>query len=199
MLRRDSEWVELNRNSMDSTLDYARAQGFHEQTVRRLASLAEKDQQILMDMVIALKIGQNHIRDLLDWLDEIVLRDGGSVATILARAPFSEILTDPRLGRNDKLKRVKEELRRLRFPRLSQIEREITSRIRALKLGPQIQVASPPGLEGGYLTVQLKAASREELKALVAGLAQAVEKPEIDEIFELLGGRKPGEGRGENL
>ena len=199
MLRRDSEWVELNRNSMDSTLDYARSQGFHEQTVRRLASLAEKDQHILMEMVIALKIGQNHIRDLLDWLGEIVLRDGGSIATILSRAPFCEILTDPRLGRNDKLKRVKEELRRLRFPRLSQMETKIASRIRSLRLGPLIQVASPPGLEGCFLTVQLKAANPGELRRLVAELAQAVEKPEIDEIFELLGGRKPGEGRDENL
>jgi hypothetical protein len=184
---------------MESTLDYARARGFHEQTVKRLLSLGEEDQQVLMDMVAALRIGHNHVRDLLDWLDEIVLRDGGSIAAILARAPFGEILTDPRLGRSDKLKRVKEELRRLRFPRLSQIETEIASRIRALKLGPKTQVAAPPGLEGGFLTVQLKATSREELRGMVAALAQAVEKPEIDEVFELLGGRKAGEGRDESL
>ena len=184
---------------MDSTLDYARARGFHEQTVRRLLSLAEEDQQVLMKMITALKIGQNHIRDVLDWLDEIVLRDGGSIAAILARAPVGDIMTDPRLGRSDKVKRVKEELRRLRFPRLSQMETEIASRIRSLKLGPLIQVTSPPGLEGCFLTVQLKAANPGELKRLVAELAHAVEKPEIDEIFELLGGRKPGEGRDENL
>jgi|SRR5262245_28259333 len=184
---------------MESTLDYARKRGFHEQTVKRLLSLAEEDQRALMDMVAALKIGHNHVRDLLDWLDEIVLRDGGSIAAILGRAPFCEILTDPRLGRSDKLKRAKEELRRLRFPRLSQIEAEIASRVRVLKLGPQIQVGTPPGLEGGFLTVQLKVTSREDLKKLVAELAQAAEKPEIDEIFEFLGGRKAGEGRDESL
>jgi hypothetical protein len=178
---------------MDQTTDYARAKGFHEQTVKRLMSLPEEDQRILMEMVIALKIGQNHIRDLLDWLDEIALRDGGSIATILARATFCEIVTDPRLGRNDKLKRVKEELRRLRFPRLSQIETEIASRIQALKLGPHTQLASPLGLEGGFLTVQLKAASYDELKRLVSGLAQAVDTSEVKEIFDLLEGRRvPG-------
>jgi hypothetical protein len=184
---------------MDSTLDYLRARGFHEQTVTRLRSLRAEDQQALMNMIVALRMGHNHVRDVLDWLDEIALRDGGSIATILTHATFGEILTDPRLGRNDKLKRVKEELWRVRFPRLSRMETEIAARIRALKLGPQTQVATPPGLEGGYLTVQLKAANREELRRIVAALAQAVEKPEVDEIFELLGGRGPGEGHDEGL
>jgi hypothetical protein len=174
---------------MQQTAQYARARGFHEQTVGRLLALAAEDQQVFMDFVEGLKIGENHVRDLLDWLHEIRLRDGNGLATTLGGRIFQEIMTDPRLGRNDKLKRIKEELRRLRFPRLSHIEAEITKRIRALKLGAETQMAGPPGLEGGFLTVHLKAANHAELKRLIAGLAEAVERAEVKEIFELLDGR----------
>jgi len=33
---------------------------------------------------MALKIGENHLRDLMDWLEEISLRDGCAVDAILA-------------------------------------------------------------------------------------------------------------------
>ncbi len=133
-------------------------------------------------------MGENHFRDFLDWLEEIALRDGVSLCEILKMESFVRILSDPRLGRSDRLKRVKEELRRLRFPRLSQIEEEIQRKIRALKLGPQIQMTVPSGLEGGVLTVHVKAASYEELKRSVKELAVALEKKEMEEIFLFLRG-----------
>lgn len=175
------------------SLDYARIKGFHEATIKRLSSLAQQDQEALMAIVATLRASENHVRDLLDWLEEIAVRDGTPIKDVLAKDTLGALLTDPRLGRNDKLKRLKEELRRIRFPRLSQIETEITKRIQALKLGPQVQLAVPTGLEGGFLTVQLKATSHEELRQLLAELAQAVEKMEVKEIFELLDGGKVSE------
>jgi hypothetical protein len=154
--------------------------------------LARQDQQALMDIVSALKASENQVRDMLDWLQEIALRDGIEIKDVLSKEMFAAILTDPRLGRNDKLKRVKEELRRTRFPRLSRIETEIIKRIQALKLKPQARLVVPAGLEGGFLTVQLKAGSHQELKQLLAELALAADKNEVKEIFELLDGRELG-------
>lgn len=172
----------------EKILEYGKEKGFHRKILERWLSLAEPDRQSLLDLARELKIGANHLSDLLDWLGEIHLRDGRSPAQVLKGDSFSRLLSDPRLGRNDKLKRLKEELRRLRFPRLSRIEGEIQKRIRELKLGPQIQTAVPPGLEGGALTLQLKASSHEELKALVEELRGALEKQAMREIFDLLRG-----------
>jgi len=171
------------------SLDYARSKGFHQATITRLASLAQQDQQALMVIVATLRASENHVRDLLDWLQEIALRDGIEIKDVLSKEAVAGILTDPRLGRNDKLKRLKDEVRKVRFPRLSQVETEIAKRIQALKLKPQAQVTVPAGLEGGFLTVQLKARSRQELQQLSADLAQAVERNEVKEIFELLDGK----------
>lgn len=176
--------------------NYLRDRGFHAEIVKRLLDLPREDQDAIGQILLALKIGDNHARDMLDWLEEIVKRDDTRVSTILARETFRRILTDPRLGRNDKLKRVKEELRRLRFPRLSGIEGQIAKKIQTLKLNPRIQMAVPSGLEGGFLTVQLKALSQAELRRLASELAQAAEKQELQEVFELLDGRRiPGEDK----
>jgi hypothetical protein len=172
-----------------ASLEYARSKGFHEATIKRLSSLAQQDQHAFMAIVTTLKASENHVRDLVDWLEEITLRDGIEIRDVLSREAFAAILTAPRLGRNDKLKRVKEELRRIRFPRLTQIEAEISRRLQALKLKPQAQIAAPAGLEGGFLTVQLKARSHQELKQLIADLAQAVDRNEVKEIFAMLDGK----------
>lgn len=133
-------------------------------------------------------MGENHFRDFLDWLEEISLRDGVSLCEILKGDSLLRISSDPRLSRNDKLKHMKEELRRLRFPRLSQIEGEIQKRIREIKLRAQIQISLPPGLEGGVLTVQVRATSYEELKRSVVELGQALERETMKDIFDLLRG-----------
>lgn len=143
-----------------------------------------------MELALNMRLGENHLRDFLDWLEEIALRDGLSFRDILQGAALSRISSDPRLSRNDRLKRMKEELRRLRFPRLARLEEQIQERVRELKLGPRLQISFPPGLEGGELTVHIKAASCAELEKSARVLAESLEKKAMKEIFELLSGRE---------
>lgn len=169
-------------------VEYAREKGLHQKVLDRWLGLADADQGALLDLARGLKIGGNHLTDLLDWLEEIHLRDGTSPSEVLRKESVSRILSDPRLGRNDKLKRLKDELRRLRFPRLSRIEEEIQKKIREMKLKPQIRTLVPPGLEGGALTLQLKASSYEEMRELVRELERVLEREEMKELFDLLRG-----------
>jgi hypothetical protein len=140
---------------------------------------------------VAFKISENHLRDLMDWLEEIALRDHCGIDVILADKAIKSIETDPRLGRADKLKRVKEELRRRRFPRLAQTEDRLRARIAELKLQPEIALSAPPGLEGGSLRVEFSASSQQELQRLAGKLADAAGKDATKEAFALLAGVPP--------
>lgn len=174
---------------MDALLErYAREKRFHPKTTQRLMALPEADREALVPLVVELRASENHLRDLLDWLEEIGLRDGLGFGAVLERAGVERIRSDPRLGRAEKLKRIKEEVRRLRFPRLAEVEAAIAAKIRSLELGPAIEVSTPPGLEGGALTFVLKTGSAEDLRRAAAALAKAAERPEVAEIFELLDG-----------
>ena len=167
---------------------YAASKGFHPQTVERWLSWDAADGGALERLAFALKIGENHLRDLMDWLEEVALRDGVSIQSLLNAKAVDDIATDPRLGRADKLKRIKEHVRRLRFPRLAETEDAIRAKIQELKLHPEIRLSVAPGLEGGNLRVEFAAANYDELKGLAEKLRQAAEKKLPAEIFDLLAG-----------
>ena len=167
---------------------YAHAKGFHQQTLQRRLGWDQTARDSLLRLATGLKIGENHLRDLMDWLEEIALRDQSTIEAILVSKPITDIESDPRLGRADKLKRIKEELRRLRLPRLAQLEDSIRERIQELRLHPEIRLAVPPGLEGGKLRVELSASSPEALEKLTTKLIEAAGTDTVRQIFALLAG-----------
>ena len=168
--------------------DYAAAKGFRSQTVERWLAWNEQDRNGLLRIAYELKASENHLRDLMDWLEEISLRDGVSIDGILSRSDVVHIETDPRLGRADRLKRIKEQLRRLRFPRLAEAEDTLRKAIQELKLHPEIRLSVPAGLEGGKLRVQLDACSADELRILATKLIEAAQEEPARQIFAALSG-----------
>jgi hypothetical protein len=168
--------------------DYSTAKGFHPQTLERWLNWQADDAGALAGLAFALKVSENHLRDLMDWLEEISLRDRQSIHAILTSKAIGDSATDPRLGRADRLKRIKEQIRRLRFPRLAETEDAIRAKIQELKLHPAIRVTVPPGLEGGQLRVEFSAANHAELKQLATKLIEATDKASMPEIFDLLAG-----------
>lgn len=166
---------------------YCRSRSFHPQTEARWLSLSDADRAALLGLMRQVKAGENHLKDILDWLEEIALRDGIAIETLL-RENLSAIVDDPRLGRNDKLKRLKDELRRLRFPRLARIEDEIQRRIRELRLPQGISLSVPQTLEGGRVALRIEADSHDHIRKLVSDTARAIESGPIKEIFALIRG-----------
>jgi hypothetical protein len=175
--------------------EYAQTKGFHPQVLQRWLDWNPKDGAALLDLALSLKAGENHLRDLMDWAEEIALRDGIGICEILANKAITEIRTDPRLGRADRLRRIKDQVRRMRFPRLSQIEDSIQSKIGQFKLPPSVRLSVPAGLEGGDLQIEFTAGSPAEFKSILAKLSAAAESGSLAEIYILLKGNATGEGR----
>ena len=169
--------------------EYAKEKAFRPQTLARWLGWERPDRDALYRLAFALKIGENHLRDVMDWLEEISLRDGVQVREILGGGSIAALESDPRLGRADKLKRIKDQLRKWRYPRLAQTEDSIRARIQELKLQPEIRLNVPAGLEGGRLRVEFDASNQDELRRLVAKLSDAAGKEAVREIFALLAGR----------
>jgi hypothetical protein len=178
--------------------EYALSKGIHPQIKERWLRWKQNDGAALLEVALTLKAGENHLRDLMDWLEEIALRDGIAIGEILQSKTISDLRTDPRLGRADRLKRVKNQIRRIRFPRLSQIEDSIQSKIRQLKLPPAVRLAVPAGLEGGDLQIEFSAGSPGEFKSILRQLGAAAESESLAEIYVLLNGAansEPGAAR----
>jgi len=182
--------------SQEAIREYAKAKGFHPHTLERWLSWKRPDGDALLELAGDLKLGENHVRDFLDWLEEIELRDPIAIREILQSDSIANIKSDPRLGRNDRLKRIKEQLRRLRFPRLSQLEDVIEGKIRELRLLPRIKLSPPQALEGGSLRVEFSASNHEELNFFIGKLSDAAKSAAMAEIFALLSGEHETETKG---
>lgn len=167
---------------------YAQEKGFNPLTLKRWLSWSVADKEALLSLAVGIRASENHLRDIIDWLEEISLRDGVAVRDILAAGRIPGIETDPRLGRADKLKQIKNQIRRLRFPRLSEIEDLLEAHIRRLKLKAPIRLSVPAGLEGAKLHVEFQISTKEEFQTAVRQLAEAAQSESMNEIFALLNG-----------
>jgi hypothetical protein len=163
---------------------YAQDKRLSPRTLARWKAWGEEDQAALLVVVQELQLGENHLRDLLDWLEEITTRDGGAVRELLTRATISHPLRST-LSRNDKLKAVKAALRSIRYPRLSRLEDDLRAAVKALDLGNRIQVSFPPALEGEEITVELKARNLQELTDNLRRLQRRVEDGSWQRLFAL--------------
>ncbi len=164
---------------------YAQHKHLSVQTLGRWQAWMEEDQAALLSVAEELQLGENHLRDFLDWLEETVLRDGGTIHSLLARPELRRPL-DAKLARNDKLKAVKEALRKLRYPRLSRLEDDLRAAVKALDLGGRVRVSFPPAFEGDEVTVEITARNVKELDEGVTRLRQRIENGALQRVFDLL-------------
>ncbi len=151
----------------------------------RTADWSDHECVALGRVVDVLRPSPRHLRDILDWLDDIATRDAGRPGAVLADPGLSRLLA-ARGSAPDRLKRWKEALRRLRYPRLVAREAEATTLIRGMALGPAARIQLPPALEGGALTVTLTVTSADALAQALARLDTSLRAGDIARLFGLL-------------
>jgi hypothetical protein len=165
---------------------YCAARRFSDPTLERWLRLAASDAAALVDLARELRLGENQLRDLWDWADDIAARDGVTLAQVVT-AGAVQAARRGHVGRNDKLKLIKAALRRLRFPELSTLEERLADLIRQLALPPTVRVTLPDFLEGSDVHVEIIANSAGALLAAVGRLQEAAQSPACAAIFSLLG------------
>lgn len=151
----------------------------------RTAAWTVEERAALAVVVAALRPSARHLTDVLDWLDDIAARDAVRPAAVLADASLRAALTGAGSA-PDRLKRWKERLRRLRYPRLAARETEFAAAVRALDLGPAVAVAPPAALEGGTVTVTIRAGSAGELAAILDRIDARRRSGALAALFDLL-------------
>jgi hypothetical protein len=151
----------------------------------RWLAWASADAAAMLELAEALRLGGNQIADVMTWLEDIASRDSTSPARLLGAAEIRGILSAS-LGRGDKLKRVKAVLRKRRYPRLTALEKALDDEVQALRLGSNVEIRFPPGLEGDEVTVEVRARHPEALREALGRLGAAVAEGRFERMFQLL-------------
>jgi hypothetical protein len=169
----------------DQLIAYAQEKRLSVQTLQRWRSWPEEDQTALLVVAKELQLNENQLRDFLDWLEEIVARDGGAIRDVLMRVEVQRLL-QATLSRNDKLKAIKACIRKIRYPRLSQLEDDLRATIKALDLGDRVRISFPPTLEGDEMTFEIKARNTQEIKDSLTQLQQKLDDGALQRVFALM-------------
>lgn len=164
---------------------YAQRKHLSSATRDRWQAWQEEDQAALLSCAQELQLGENQLKDFLDWLEEIALRDETAIQAALEQREIRTALA-AQGSRNDKLKAVKTALRKLRYPRLTQLETSARDALKALDLGRSVQISFPPAFEGDEITVTFHARNTPELQERLSQLQQRVDDGGFQRMFDVL-------------
>ncbi len=171
----------------EAIAEHVRRRRFSDRLKRRWLEWPAEDGMALLGLAEELRPSENHLREIMDWLEEIRLRDTVGPARLLSVEDIRRWIDNRRVSRADRLKRVKGCIWRRRFPRLSELESELEQAARELGLqGGYIRVKFPPQLEGDHLTFEMTVRSEAELNRVVTQLAQCIKSGGIERLFSRL-------------
>src|SRR5207248_2499222 len=151
----------------------------------RWLCLAPGDGSALLDLARQLRLGENQLRDLWTWAEEIAERDHVSLMAALTHPAVGAALRRP-ISRNDRLKLVKSALRRLRFPHLCSREDDLATHVRLLNLPANIHLTLPENLEGETIRIDIVVGTTAGLRAAASALLAATDTAACARLFELL-------------
>jgi hypothetical protein len=139
----------------------------------------------VLSLISPLKLGENRLREILTFLDEISRRNQCKEKDIVQRPDIQEILSQRELTPSQKTERIKEVLTDLRYPKLNQMEKAFEKKRKDLNLPSNISLHHPPFFEGKRLKVEFQFETREEYQGILSTLTVLPEKEGFKQMIEM--------------
>lgn len=130
----------------------------------------------------------NECREIIDALLDLKVILKKNIPEILRAPEIVEFLYAPGKPAKEKTRLLREQLRRLRFPRLSQLENQFDEQLKALSLNHPMQIRHAPYFEGNHLDIHLRATTNSDLNEALAQLHAAVRRGGFQPLFDLVKG-----------
>jgi hypothetical protein len=152
--------------------------------IRKLANVTPDDRVAILSLLSPLKLGENRLREILTFLEEISRRIRCQAKEIVQRADIQVILSQKEFTPSQKTERIKKVLMDLRYPTMHQLEEKFQKKRKDLNLPSQISLHHSPFFEGKELRVEFQFETMEEYQAILKSLSNLSEKKEFEEMFE---------------
>jgi len=154
-------------------------------TVLHLLNLAEDDRKIVFHLFQQLKIGKNNQKEVLRLLIDISKKNEWPISRIMEQPGVARIMAEGKLTLPVKATLVKEALKKMRYPRLSQVEIQFDLLKKRLKLPPTMHLNPPPYFESDRYSVEFSFRNKREFDQALAQLNRMAEEKEL-ETMQLL-------------
>ena len=150
----------------------------------RIAEFSPSTQQALLSVLTHIRPSTNKLNELLSLLREISARDGLSVEDILSRYQLLQVVADKGASSTDKVGALRQALKGIRLPQLTERQNHLASLIQGLELPDSAKVSADPYFENRTMKLEYQFKQPEELTSLIKKIQDAFEKQKWQQIFE---------------
>ena len=137
----------------------------------------------LSQLITRLKLSKSKQVELIENYAVIKERDGLNIESILKSEEVNEIFSDQKIGLVTQGDRIRDYVRKLRYPRLTKAEENFQKKKENLKL-KGIDLIPSPYFEGEEFRISFSFTTVDEFKKRLALLQTIAEKEELKEIVE---------------
>jgi len=145
----------------------------------------KKEQKDIYRFILPLRLSSNKLREVLLFLEEICQRDKISVKDIIDCIEIQDVLNNMNITVSQRSSKIRDLLKRKRFPQLTSMEKSFADIIKDLKLPKGIIFRSPEYFEEKEFSIEFKIKNKEELKRVSRALLNMSEKEKISELFKM--------------
>lgn len=149
------------------------------QGVRILARADRQDSLAVLDLLEGARVGVNKFSEIARWVLECAWAEGKNAEAWLAQAGLKPLRRD--------VEGLRRELRRRRYPQLTQWEESFEGDVRRAGLPRNTRIAHSKAFEGGRLSCAIAFASLEELEGSLAELLELVRAGRLAPLDRYLG------------
>jgi len=167
----------------DDVKQYVLREEVSRSNIRRLSALTSDDRRAFLSLASSLKLGENRLREILTFLEEISRRNRWRTRDIVEQPDIQAVLSQEELTMSQKTDRIKKVLMNLRYPRMHRLEEEFEKKRRDLNLPSKVLLHHPSFFEGKGLRVEFQFETMEEYRAILSVLSRLVDKEEFEEML----------------
>jgi ParB family chromosome partitioning protein len=168
----------------DEIKNYVLKEEVSRTNIRRFSAFSSKDRMALLALISPLKLGENRLREILTFLEEIAARDRLKIREILKRPEIQAVLSQQDLTPSQRAERLKKNLLGLRYPRMHSMEANFEKKKRALNLPATVSLLHQPFFEGKGLKMELQFETVEEYRSMLSTLSKLTDRKEFEEILQ---------------
>lgn len=173
-------WISLAEAGR-TVLDFVSEKAPSPAAVKALLRFAPADRRRILPLLRPL--GQNKQKQLLEDLWDIGRRDELPVERLFRRAEPRRILRSTRLSSLQRAERIREWLRKTRYPSLIAREESLLSTLHRLQWPRSISLQPSPSFEDDSVTISFRAGSREEFRTALDRLEDLARRKELEGLF----------------
>ncbi len=152
-------------------------------TAWQLSQMPENEAVAFAEIFAALNCSLNKQREIITLVKEISIRENKPISAILTEDRINHIVSDIHKDKNVKTRQLRSDLRRRRYPYITETETAFFARIEKLGLSERFRLIPPQDFEGDTYRLTLDFKSLHELKEHQKKLDEIISHPELKKIL----------------